>query len=90
VNVDLFSGQGWHNILNFFLILPERPFAVAGEFVGGGPDPRFRGFRADTLFCLAGFCRFRLLFLFACIAGFIVLRHCCASLGLGRFFGRQA
>ena len=77
-------------ILDLFSYLRKLQFAIAAEFGGSGPDPRFRGFRADTPFLLAGFGWFRLLFLFSCIAGFIVLRHGCASLGLARFFGRPA
>ena len=53
--------------------------AATGEFIHGGPSPRFRGFRADTLFLVAGFDVFRLTFLFVSITGFITLRHRCSS-----------
>ena len=62
-------------ILIGFLPAGAALFAAAGEFVHGGPSPRFGGFRADTLFLVAGLDVFRLTLLFVSVAGFIALGH---------------
>ena len=59
------------------MILPAGAalFAAAGEFVHGGPSPRFRRFHAGTALLVARFDVRRLPFLFVVVAGFIALGH---------------
>jgi hypothetical protein len=75
VKVDLFGGQGWHNIELFLVPAGAALFAAAGEFVDGGPSAGFGGFQAETFLFVAGFDMRRLTFLFVRVAGFITLGH---------------
>jgi hypothetical protein len=73
----------------YFLFIPERLVAVQAEFDGGGPDFCLRGFRAGAVYLLTGLNRL-LPLLSIHLAGFIVLRHDCASLRFDLFWGRPA
>ena len=75
VKADLFCGQGWHDIKSILVSPGAAFFTTAGEFVDGGPSPRFRGFGADTFFLVAGLDVCRLTFLLVSVTGFIALGH---------------